>query len=304
MPSLEKIGSGAYAWIGANGDSNAGAVLTTNGLLAIDAQQSERLGRRFRAAIEAETGQPTARLINTHFHLDHTAGNVAFADIPITAHEKTLQLIKAYLGPAEGNRWLVTELDDKLLLFFGSNARELVPPGDPLEPWFLQRLTGPDYGSIDLLGPSDTFGDRMIIEGADGALHADYWGPAHCDGDLILHLPRQKIVFLGDLLFVGRFPWLGDCDLNGWISRLDRVLALDIDVVVPGHGGLSTLKEVANFRDLLGALRGAVSSALASGKSEEAIVREIALPQYAAMPRYREWLPANLRAVYRYLKRG
>ena len=88
-PSLQKIGNGIYAWIGANGDSNAGAALTPNGLLAIDAQQTKALGSSFRSAIETETGRVTTQLIDTHFHLDHTAGNVAFADVPIAAHVKT-----------------------------------------------------------------------------------------------------------------------------------------------------------------------------------------------------------------------
>src|SRR4051812_37211304 len=109
--------------------------------------------------------------------------------------------------------------------------------------------------AIELVGPSETFDRRISFQCSDGTLRADYWGPAHCDGDLILHFPHQKIVFLGDLLFVGRFPWLGDCDLDGWIGCLDRVLTLDIDTIVPGHGALSTLKEVADFRDLLKAMR-------------------------------------------------
>jgi cyclase len=301
-PPLKKIGDGVYAWIGANGDSNAGAVVTPNGLLAIDAQQTKTLGRSFRSAIEAETGRATTLLIDTHFHLDHTAGNIAFADIPIVAQDKTLHAIEAYLGSAEDNRWLVSDPSQKLRLLFGSNVHELVPPGDPLEQWFLRRISGPDYDTIELVGPSETFGDQIIFQRPEGMLHADYWGPAHCDGDLILHVPRQKVAFLGDLLFVGRFPWLGDCDLGGWIARLDRILALDIDTVVPGHGGLSTLTEVAGFRDMLATLRAAVQGAVSAGLSEDATVYEIEFPQYATMPRYREWLPPNLRAVYRYLK--
>jgi glyoxylase-like metal-dependent hydrolase (beta-lactamase superfamily II) len=152
------------------------------------------------------------------------------------------------------------------------------------------------------VGPSETFNDQMVVRCLEGTLHVEYWGPAHCDGDLILHIPRQKVAFLGDLLFVGRFPWLGDCDLGGWIRCLDRVLALDIETVVPGHGGLSTLKEVADFRNLLAALRAGVHTAVAAGLSEDATVQEVGFPQYAAIPRYHEWLPPNLRATYRYLK--
>jgi glyoxylase-like metal-dependent hydrolase (beta-lactamase superfamily II) len=303
-PSLIEIGPGVYAWIGVNGDSNAGAVRTSDGPVAIDAQQTRDLGGRFRTALEKAFGCPVTRLINTHLHLDHTAGNVAFADVPILAQEMTLQLMQTFLGAASGNRWLVSDHGQKLRLFFGSNVQELVPPGDPLNEWFANRMGGPEYRSIELVGPSETFGDRMVLQTPDGPLYLDYWGPAHCDGDLILHMPRQKIVFLGDLLFVGRFPWLGDCDLNGWISRLGRILTLDVDVVVPGHGAISTLKEVADFRDLLTSLRAAVQAAISSGWSEEAAVRGVALPQYEAMPRYREWLPPNVRAVYRSLEQG
>jgi glyoxylase-like metal-dependent hydrolase (beta-lactamase superfamily II) len=303
-PSLIEIGSGIYAWIGANGDSNAGAVRTSDGLVAIDAQQTRDLGSRFRAAIEKISGRPATWLINTHLHLDHTAGNVVFADVPILAQEMTLRLMQTFLGTAGNNRWLVSNHSQKLRLFFGSNVQELVPPSDPLNEWFANRMSGPEYRSIELVGPSETFGDRMVLQTSGGPLYLDYWGSAHCDGDLILHMPRQKIAFLGDLLFVGRFPWLGDCDLNGWISRLNRVLTLDIDTVVPGHGGISKLKEVADFRDLLVSLRAAVQVAVSSGWSEEAAVHDIALPQYEAMPRYREWLPPNVRAVYRSLEQG
>jgi glyoxylase-like metal-dependent hydrolase (beta-lactamase superfamily II) len=304
LASLVKIANGAYAWIGANGDSNAGAVETKDGLLVIDAQQTKTLGRTFRTAIEKDSGKSAVGLIDTHIHLDHTAGNVAFSDVPIFAQDATLESMIAYLGPANGNRWLVSDLAMRLKLFFGSNVQELLPAGDPLESWLHARLSGPEYQAIDLVGPSETFSDQIVFECQYDTLHAEYRGPAHCDGDLILYLPRQKIAFLGDLLFVGRFPWLGDCDLTGWINRLDYILSLEIDIVVPGHGGLSTLREVAAFQELLSTLRAGAAMAISSGLSEEATVRDIKFPQYANMPRYREWLPANLRAAYRYLKRA
>ena len=76
---------------------------------------------------------------------------------------------------------------------------------------------------------------------------------------------------------------------------------MDVKTTIPGHGPPATLKEVAQFRDLLAAVRGAVDRALKDGSSEDAAVREVALPQYAAMPRYKEWMPFNVRAAYRYL---
>jgi cyclase len=171
-PSLQKIGNGIHAWIGANGDSNAGAVLTPNGLLAIDAQQTKALGSSFRSAIETETGRVTTQLIDTHFHLDHTAGNVVFADVPIVAHDKTRQSLRAYLGGTD-DRWLVSDPGQKLRLLFGSNVQDLVPHGDPLEQWFLKRISAADYRAIELVGPSETFDGERVLPCLEGTLHGD-----------------------------------------------------------------------------------------------------------------------------------
>ena len=127
-------------------------------------------------------------------------------------------------------------------------------------------------------------------------------GPAHSDGDLVVWLPRAKVAFLGDLMFQGRFPWLGDCDLDGWIACLARVLKMDLSAVVPGHGPVVGLTEVAAFRDLLSALRDAAALALDARLSEDEAVRQTSLDAYSDMPRYREWMPFNLRAAYRYVR--
>ena len=66
----------------------------------------------------------------------------------------------------------------------------------------------------------------------------------------------------------------------------------------------TTLRELASFRVLLLALRTAVASAIKSGASEAAAVREVTLPQYAALPRYADWISFNIRSAYRYLRRS
>lgn len=186
----------------------------------------------------------------------------------------------------------------KVRMFFGRNFGELVP--EPQRTWFVDRVGGST--PMVVKPPSETFADRLEFRLPADVLRVEYWGPAHCDGDTVVSLDKAGIVFLGDLFFYGRFPWFGDCDLDGWIATLDRVLTMDVKTVIPGHGEPTTLLEVMRFRNLLSAVRGAVERALKAGASEDAAVAEIVLPDYAAMPRYREWMPFNIRSTYRYLR--
>src|SRR3979490_669817 len=105
QPSLQQVAKGVYAWIGVNGNSNSGAFETADGIVAIDAQQTSRLGVQFRSATESTLKRPITRLVNTHFHLDHTAGNIAFSGVPVLAHERTLAIMTEYLGPTDSGSW-------------------------------------------------------------------------------------------------------------------------------------------------------------------------------------------------------
>jgi len=111
---LVTVADGVHAWIGAGGDSNAGAIETPEGVIVIDTQQYPRLARQLRAAVLAKTGQPLRVVVNTHCHLDHTSGNTVFADVPILAHEKTLAAMNACLGARSGDAWTIDEVFSRL----------------------------------------------------------------------------------------------------------------------------------------------------------------------------------------------
>jgi glyoxylase-like metal-dependent hydrolase (beta-lactamase superfamily II) len=300
---LRPLVEGVYVWIGAGGDSNAGAIDTPDGILAIDAQQNESLARELAVALREQVGKPLRGLINTHYHADHIAGNsVVAGDAPILAHERTLAKLRTLLGPTRSGAWIVTDIATKAALFYGENIQDLVPTTDPAWRFFESRFAPAEYRTLSIKPPTETFADRYAFHLPAERVSLEYCGPAHCDGDIFIHLARGKVVFLGDLFFHERFPWLGDCDLDGWIATLDRVLALDAAIVVPGHGPPTGLKELASFRDLLRDIRAAVAAAIRSGASEDAAACEVTLPQYAALPRYEQWLSFDIRAAYRYLR--
>src|SRR6202023_2960840 len=299
---LVSVAYGVHAWIGAGGDSNAGAIETPEGVIIIDAQQYPRLAHELRAAAAAKTRQPLRTPADTPCHLEHPHGNPVFAALPILAHEKTLAAMSACLGPRIGAGWSITDHDTKLRFLFGQNVLELVADDAPARRWFAGRIALPDYDTVAIRPPTETFAGDFAFHLPDDTVRLHYFGPAHCDGDIVVHLEKRRVAFLGDLLFHGRFPWLGDCDLDGLISALGRVLGLDVSVVIPGHGPPTTLAEVARFREMLVELRAAVDRSIKAGASQAAAMQEVSLPQYAHVQRYKEWLPLDVRAAYRYLR--
>ena len=303
-PHLRELADGVYAWIGAYGNSNAGAVETPRGLVVYDSQQHVPLAHQFRAALKKVSDKPVEMLVNSHFHLDHIAGNVVFGEeAPIYAHEKTMRQLEQFLGPKDGAGWVIRDLMTKIQLFYGTDIADLIPEGDPALKWFRERFAPPEYDVMEIIPPTHTFADRFQIHLAEEVASFDYYGPGHCDGDLVFNIPGKKIAFLADLLFEGRFPWIGNADLNGWIGTLERILELDLDCVVPGHGVPVGLQGVSEFRGLLISLRDRVADALKGGATEDEAAMEVRLPNYADMPRYNEWLGFNVRNAYRYLNR-
>jgi glyoxylase-like metal-dependent hydrolase (beta-lactamase superfamily II) len=224
-------------------------------------------------------------------------------EAPILAHQITTEKLRSILGPegADGG-WTVSDFVTKTQLLFGPNIVELIPEGHAAWDWFRRRLGAAEYDTMTITPPRETFAKSYEIALPGDVLSLDYLGPAHCDGDLVVHLRNARIAFLGDLLFVGRFPWIGDGDLAGWIATLDHVCGLDVDCVVPGHGLPVGLKEVAEFRGLLAALRDAVAVAIRDGASEDAAANDVKLPGFEDLPRYAEWMSWNVRNVYRGLR--
>jgi len=213
-------------------------------------------------------------------------------------HEKTLQALERELGPLTAEGVTVSDAMSKVRMFFGNNFEDLVPEVE--RKWFIDRVGG--SAPLMIRPPTETFADRLEFRLPHDVLRMEYWGPAHCDCDVVSYLDKSGVLFMGDLFFHGRFPWFGDCDLNGWIASLDRVLTMDLKTIIPGHGPSASLKEVAMFRDLLAAVRRGVEAALRAGLTEDAAAHEIVLADFAGMQRYKEWMPYNIRSAYRYLR--
>ncbi len=214
--------------------SNAGFVVTDDGVLVVDALGSPALAEELLAAIRRITDKPVRHVVVTHYHADHIYG---------------LQSFKAagaqVLAEAEGQVYLHSE----------TAALRLKASRDELFPWIDEKT--------QLVAA-----DRWICEpvtlrmgGLDFVVQPV--GPAHTPEDLVVYVPQLKLLFAGDLVFRGRVPFVGQADSGRWIAGLDRLLAFDAQVIVPGHGPVShtAREDLQMTRDYLAYLRKAMGAA-------------------------------------------
>ena len=191
--------------------SNAGFVVTDDGVVAIDGLGSPALADELLAAIARITPRPVRHVIVTHYHADHVYGLQSFKErgANIIAHR-------------DGREYLASE----------TAQLRLQASRSELAPWIDERTRlVPADRWIDAAVTLEVGGTKFVLQPA---------GPAHTPEDLVVHLPQRGVLFAGDLVFRGRIPFVGQADSARWIESLDRLLAFDARLIIPGHGPAST----------------------------------------------------------------
>ena len=190
--------------------SNAGFAVTSDGVVVFDALGTPVLGQEFIAAIRKVTPLPIRRVIVSHYHADHFYGLPAFKALgaEIWAH------------PAAG-------------LYLKSDAAQqrLAERRTTLAPW-----VGPDMRLVS----ADRWIDREVTFKQGGVTFRVFpVGPAHTPEDLAMIVEEEGVLFVGDLMFGGRLPFVGEADSKAWISAIDRIVKFNPKVMVGGHGDVS-----------------------------------------------------------------
>jgi glyoxylase-like metal-dependent hydrolase (beta-lactamase superfamily II) len=158
--------------------------------------------------------------------------------------------------------------------------------------------------------PHQTFWDRMSIFLGGKEIQILYVGRAHTRGDSIVFVPQDRIVYLSEVFFDGRFPFLNSGYVN-WIHVLDMVLNLDADIFVPGQGPSpiasnprGSREALVRARQVLVDFRDGVEKEIARGATEDQAVAAVLLPQYKDMVGYQQQRATLVRRMYRDLKGG
>lgn len=282
---LHEIGDGLFAYLqpqGQWGYSNAGLVLGEDSGLLVDTLFDLKLTREMLQAMARVRGErPIATVVNTHSNGDHCWGNQLVGAKEIVASRKCAEELAAI--PPVGLRALM-------------NAEGLGEVGE-----YLQRIFGAfDFDGITLTPPTRTFDGELTLHVGSRELRLIEVGPAHTAGDVIAYLPAERVVFTGDIVFAGGTPVVWAGPIRNWIAACDRILALDVATVVPGHGPISDLSAVRAMREYLSYIDGEAARRHAAGMSLQDAVQDIALGKFA------EWLDTerlavNVQAKYREL---
>ena len=190
--------------------SNAGFVVTSKGVVVIDALGSPALAAELIAEIAKVTPQPVTHVIVTHYHADHIYGLQEFKarGAKILAHRRALEYLNS----------------DTARLRLEVSRKDLAP-------WVNENTR--------LVEADEWIDDQRELPVGDTRYTLIPAGPSHTPEDLIVYLPQHKVLFAGDLVFSRRIPFVGQADSKGWIAALDQLLQLDSAVIVPGHGPAS-----------------------------------------------------------------
>lgn len=224
---LTAVVGGVYAYLqpdGGWGYSNAGLVVSGGEALVVDTLMDIDSAAEMLAEMgTAVTGLNVTTVVNTHAHPDHTAGNLHFPDAEIIASTSTRD---------EMSRMLAGQDPIAQVL---ANWAECGEAGA-----FLHDVMGGfNFDPTRQVLPSRTF-DREItldVGGTEVVLYVV--GPAHTAGDVVVHLPEQRVLFTGDVMFHQVHPMIGAVPVTALRSACQRLAALDALVVVPGHGPIT-----------------------------------------------------------------
>lgn len=240
--------------------SNAGFVVTPAGVVVIDALGSPALAVAMLSQIRKITPLPVTHVIVTHYHADHVYGLQVFKDLgaKVIAHSAA----KNYLH------------SETARLRLQSSRQELAPWVDE---------------STRLVAADEWLHERTVLVVGGVAITIQPVGPSHTPEDLVVHVPSERVLFAGDLVFRSRIPFVGQADSGHWIQAMQVLMGFDSQVLVPGHGPLSrdARQDMELTRDYLVYLRAAMGKAAANMEPFEEAYAATDWGRFEALPLFR-----------------
>jgi len=241
--TFNKIADGIYHAVGTGSlivMSNAAVIEGEREVLVVDSHVTPGGAWALREELKAITPKPIRYVVNSHYHFDHSHGNQIYGpEVQIMGHEFAREMILA--GKSEDSR-------ARELFVGGVPAqieelkKRIASATDPAENTRLETQLAVQENHLEgtkavrPTPPNVTLNDRMTLHLGGREIRIMFMGRGHTAGDVIVFLPKERLIATGDLLVEGT-SYSGDAYIPEWIDTLEKVSALDFDTVLPGHGG-------------------------------------------------------------------
>ena len=219
---LKRITENVFCLLGGEKGVNTGFIIGKNGILMIDSTSSPDDAKQALQHVRSVTQKPIKYLFNTHHHADHTFGNQVFS-AKVVAHRQCRNIMTKLLE----TEWS----QDSVQKYVEEN------------PEWKKKLT-----NLSITLPDLVFDDRWEIDLGNLKVNLAHTG-GHTKDSSIAHIASSKVLFAGDLIFQGRYPFMRDGDSQEWLLALKKIRDLDFEVLVPGHGYQCDKSEVERHID-------------------------------------------------------
>lgn len=276
---LLETGNGVYAYLqpdGGWGWSNAGLIVDGDRSLLVDTLFDVPMTSDMLKTMQDATGvhaDDIGVIVNTHANGDHTHGNGLCCNAEIIASENSAQEMQ--------------ELPAEVL----AEMLEAAPALGLLGHYLLDIFGNFDFRNVAEKMPSKTFCGMHELTVGDKKIELLEVGPAHTAGDVIVHVPQDRTVYTGDILFIEGTPIMWAGPVANWIAACDKIVELDAEVIVPGHGPLTDIAGVQAVQQYLRYIDHETRKRFDAGLSVRDAAFDIALHDYSS------WLDAERIAV-------
>ena len=286
---LSDLGNNIYCYLqpdGGWGWSNAGLIADGDESLIVDTLFDEDLTLEMLDSMKSAEpkGMKNIRaLINSHSNGDHCNGNNCVDTEEVISSEATLEEM-SHESP---------EMMAALL--------KQAPEMGTLGKYFLECFGSFNFEGVTKRLPNTTFTGETQRQVGDKIVELIEVGPAHTNGDVLVHVPSDKVVFTGDILFIEGHPILWAGPVKNWINACDRIISMEVDFVVPGHGPVTDNRGVKAVRDYLVYIDTESRKRFESGMSALEAAKEIDLDLFSTWGDG-ERIAVNVNSLYREYK--
>ncbi len=286
---LSDLGNNIYCYLqpdGGWGWSNAGLIADGDESLIVDTLFDEDLTLEMLDSMKSAEpkGMKNIRaLINSHSNGDHCNGNNCVDTDEVISSEATLEEM-SHESP---------EMMAALL--------KQAPEMGTLGKYFLECFGSFNFEGVTKRLPNTTFTGETQRQVGDKIVELIEVGPAHTNGDVLVHVPSDKVVFTGDILFIEGHPILWAGPVKNWINACDRIISMEVDFVVPGHGPVTDNRGVKAVRDYLVYIDTESRKRFESGMSALEAAKEIDLDLFSTWGDG-ERIAVNVNSLYREYK--